>query len=409
MHSNNYKPIFGIETVPNYKFIEYGVAFLALYVTLFFLFVFLRNIKRIREKPKPISSLSISIIIPAYNEEKNIGRCIESVLNVDYPRKKLEIIVVDDGSYDRTSSIALRYKKYGVRIFRKKNEGKANALNFGIKKAKGELIATLDADSVITKESIKRMTGYFADPEVAAVTSAVKVHRPKNFWEKLQAVEYLYTIFTRRVLMFLDAVYVTPGPLSMFRKWVFKKLGGFDPMNILEDQEIALRIQANNYKIMSSLDADVYTIVPKDFSSLLKQRTRWHRGGLRNTLKYLNLVHPKYGDFGVMISPLSLVAVTAIFLVFLITILYYLSVSTYSLDVSTLLFYNLSSLHFILLAVLLLTILWIYYGIKTLKKKIDVMVLGIYILCYAYLITIFWVSAIFHELIGQRLNWYTKK
>ena len=118
----------------------------------------------------------ISITAPAYNEEGTLAKSIRSILSLDYPRRLLDIIVVNDCSTDRTGEIAEAFRKDGVRVLHNKvNMGKAAGLNRGTKVARHELIATVDADSVVEPAIIRKMVGYFADPKVASVTPALKV------------------------------------------------------------------------------------------------------------------------------------------------------------------------------------------------------------------------------------------
>lgn len=389
------------------KLIEYAVAFLALYITVFYILVFLQNRARMGDLPKSRGwEPKISVVIPAFNEEKNIARCICSLLSADYPKPKLEIIVVDDGSKDGTLQIAKRYEKQGARVFHKRNSGKANSLNYGIEKATGEIIATLDADSHITRSAIRRMLPLFSDDSVAAVTAAVKTRPPKNFIQELQKVEYIYTLFSRRILCFLEAVHVTPGPFSMFRAWVFKEVGGFDPNNILEDQEMAMRIQSHNYRIRSSMDASVYTEVPADFLSLLSQRTRWHRGGLHNAAKYTNLIGPAYGDLGMVVLPLGLIAVAALFAVIFVSIYYYFFTIHPAISGMASFFFLVNPIHVIGVTIMLLTLAWVFAGMQFFRDEgINPLMVLLYILSYAYLITIFWFSAIFRELTMRKMTW----
>lgn len=389
------------------KLIEYAVAFLALYVTLFYILVFLVNRKKMTEVPDSRGyEPTLSVIIPAYNEEKNLPRCLDSLLSADYPKEKLEIIVVDDGSKDNTLKVAESYAKEGVKAFHKKNSGKANSLNYGIERATGELVATLDADSYIVKDTVRKMLPHFTEEGVVAVTAAVKVDNPRNFIQELQKVEYIYTLFSRRVLTFLESVHVTPGPFSMFKRKIFKEIGGFDPDNILEDQEIAMRIQSHNYKIRSSLDASVYTEAPATFAELLKQRTRWHRGGLHNAAKYSKLMGFEYGDLGVIVMPLGLIAVAAIFAVLFISGYYYFfTVHPAFVDMGSFLFL-VNPIHVIGLTILILTIAWTFAGLQMFKEeKINPLMVLFYLVSYAYLITLFWLSAIFKEISMQKMTW----
>lgn len=231
----------------------------------------------------------VSIIVPAYNEEKNIQKTLKNLLKINYPKNKLDIIVVDDGSTDRTYEIAARFKCEYLRVYRKKNGGKGSALNFGLKKAKGNVIATLDADSFPEKDALLKMLPYFEDKRVMAVTPGMLAENSKNFIERIQHAEYLFGVLIRKIMANINAVHVTPGPLSIYRREFFEKHGLFDEKNLTEDTEIALRIQKNNYKIETAMDAKVTTIVPKNFKDLLKQRRRWYRGFLENTIKYKEL------------------------------------------------------------------------------------------------------------------------
>ena len=389
------------------KLIEYGVAFLALYVTIFYILIYLQNRRHLTDTPPSKGwEPQISVIIPAYNEKRNIARCIDSLLSSNYPKEKLEILVIDDGSTDNTLELAKAYEKKGVKVFHKKNSGKANSLNYGIKRATGEILATLDADSYVLPDSIRKMLPHFNEEAVVAVTAAVKTEPPGNFIQELQKVEYIYTLFSRRILCFIDAVHVTPGPFSMFRKWVFDEIGGFDPNNILEDQEIAMRIQSYNYKIRSSLDASVYTEVPESFMGLLKQRTRWHRGGLHNAAKYTKLIGPKYGDLGMIVMPLGLIAVAAIFAVIFVSIYYYLfTIHPAFVDLGSILFL-INPIHIIGVTILLLTLGWVFAGMHFFRGEgINPLMVLVYIVSYAYLITLFWLAAIFKELTMKKMTW----
>ena len=388
----------------------YAISFVVIYMSSFFVLLFLERRHEFHLAPsnaRPGWRPFISVIIPAYNEEASIAATIKSVLNSDYPKNKLEIIVVSDGSTDRTTEIAEGFRSKVVRVFPKKNTGKADSLNFGIRKAKGEIIATLDADSFVTKDAIKKMLLHFDSSDVAAVTAAVKVHKPENALQRIQHVEYLFTIFSRKILSFVDSVHVTPGPLSLFRASVFAEIGGFDVDNILEDQEIALRIQSANYKIRSTVDAVVYTNAPSTMKSFFKQRIRWHRGGIRNSMKYLNLISPKYGDLGVFILPLSTLAVLMTVVVLLITWLFYFQsrsyVSTLGLE---LIIFSFSPAHIFGILVFAFTLFWTYIGIRELRaEKVSFMSVIIYSVSYSYLITIFLLIGLYKEITGAKLKW----
>ena len=240
-----------------------------------------------RPEPEQWHYPPLTVVIPAYNEEDTIERAIVSLLNSDYP--SLEIIVVDDGSTDRTAEIA---SKYPVRLLRKKNQGsKAFALNYGIRHARTPLIATMDADSFVMPDTLKKAVRLFSDKDVWAVTGAIKAFGPDSFLTRLQYVDYSIILYTRKILEWLNVVHVTPGGFSIFRREVFDQLGLYDPRSLCEDHEIALRIVKAGKRIRSSLDAVVYTEVPTNWHALFKQRMRWLKGTIYDCFKHWDLFH----------------------------------------------------------------------------------------------------------------------
>ncbi len=156
--------------------------FLALYFFFLHILLIIRNRHRIFDYPKAKRLYSLSILVPAYNEQDTIKETVEHIMNSSY-RGVTEVIIINDGSKDKTAEIVRdlqkKYKK--LRLLDKKNSGKADSLNQGIKMAEGELIAVVDADSYPEKESIGKMVGYFNDEKVAAVTSTVFVRNKENF------------------------------------------------------------------------------------------------------------------------------------------------------------------------------------------------------------------------------------
>ena len=305
--------------------VMWGVYFSALYVAVFWLIVLIEEWARKEEEVDSDYEPAVSIIIPAYNEEEHVAECIQSVLDMDYPREKLEVIVVNDGSTDGTLAECRKFKDKIKLINLKKNSGsKAVPLNKGLAVASGEIFGGLDADSYVTPEALKRMLPHFAEREVAAVTPALKVSRPKNLLQKLQWFEYLFAILLRKLMSLINCIYVTPGPFSLYRREVVKKLGGFDEKNITEDMELALRLQAHHYKIKNAVDAYVLTSAPADGRGLYAQRRRWYYGLIYNSVKYKNIFfNPEYGDFSILMplnvmSVLVLMASTGLFAYYLI-------------------------------------------------------------------------------------------
>ena len=269
------------------------VYFAALYYNVFWLLTLLEK-KEISKKHWKILP-PVSVLIPAYNEEDSIKETIKSVLNLDYPKDKLKIIVINDGSKDNTKEIVENLVKQNSNLIliNQKNGGKANALNNALKQIDSEFIATLDADSFVIKDTLKNLLPYFYDEEIAAVLPSMKIKDPKNVLQRMQRIEYTINTFFRMLNERSNCIHVTPGPFSLYRTSVLKKLKGFDENCITEDLELAVRIQKNNYKILQTYDAEVYTLPPKTIKGLFYQRKRWYKGGFLACLKHKDLMFNK--------------------------------------------------------------------------------------------------------------------
>ena len=248
--------------------------------------------------------IPVTVIIPAYNEERWIASCIEAVLESDYPSK--EIIVVDDGSTDSTYAIASRYASKGVIVLRKPNGGKASALNYGLLFATGEVVVCIDADSIIGRETLKNIVLPFKDPHVVGVAGNVKVVNQVNWLTKNQALEYLTQLnIIRRATSFFGAVQVMPGPLAAFRRRQALQVGRYDRMTLTEDFDITVKLQKAGGVIQAPSNAFVFTEAPSKLSSLYRQRLRWYRGNTQVLLRHKDaLSNPRYGFLNYVIFPL---------------------------------------------------------------------------------------------------------
>jgi len=265
-----------------------GYMFVSIYFLSLFVLLYKRNRKDLFNYPKSNKNYEITVLVPAFNEEATVEDTVKSILASDYLYLK-EIIVVDDGSTDNTwkiiQKLAKKYKK--VSAYTKKNEGsKAGPLNFALAKVKTEIVAVIDADSYPSKDSFSKMVGFFNDAKVGAVT-CIFVPRNKNrFFEKLQLIEYKIITFTRKLLDYVDAIYVTPGPLALYRKDALIDIGGFDAKNMTEDIEATWHLTFNGWKRKMCLDTFATTTVPQKFMAWYKQRRRWNIGGLQCIQKY---------------------------------------------------------------------------------------------------------------------------
>lgn len=296
------------------SWIMYIFLFCSLYFEIFLLLTYIEKRKFLKTEYLETSSKnvpSVTIIVPSFNEGSTVIATIDSILNLDYPKNKLTVIAVDDGSTDDTLKVLQIFKENPqVKIHHKENGGKYTALNFGIENSDSDLIGCLDADSFVDKDALKNMMPYFENEKIMAVVPSIKVHEPKGLLQKLQNVEYGWGIFVRKNLTYLNALHVTPGPFTIFRRKVFEKIGKYKHAYLTEDLEMAFRMQKNHYKIANSHRSFVYTVTPKTLKNLYRQRRRWTYGFLKNAIDYKFFLFKKeYGNLGFFILPFAIISI----------------------------------------------------------------------------------------------------
>jgi cellulose synthase/poly-beta-1,6-N-acetylglucosamine synthase-like glycosyltransferase len=287
----------------------YGVLFLSLFFEVFLLISFFERKPQKKTNTLPRHFPSVTIVVPSYNEEKTLQKTVESLLSLSYPKDKLEILIVDDGSKDATREIGQRLASEHpcVRYFYKENGGKYTALNFGIEHSQSDLVGCLDADSFVAQDALIEVVKVFEEKGVSAVVPAMHVYKPRNLLELMQSVEYTFGIFIKKMFDNLAAISVLPGPFSIYRREVFARIGPFRHAHNTEDMEIAFRMHKFGLKIRNAHTAFVYTTVPNTIRALLKQRTRWSQGFLQNSRDYKYMYgNPRYGHFGLLALPFSL-------------------------------------------------------------------------------------------------------
>jgi cellulose synthase/poly-beta-1,6-N-acetylglucosamine synthase-like glycosyltransferase/peptidoglycan/xylan/chitin deacetylase (PgdA/CDA1 family)/spore germination protein YaaH len=260
-----------------------------------------RETKAVDEECRPL----VSVIVPAYNEEKVIAKTVESLLKSDY--EPFEIIVVDDGSPDRTSEV-IRERFGGdprARLYTKENGGKAEALNYGLRRARGEIIVALDADTVFPPETLAALARPFQDPRVGAVAGNAKVGNRINLVTRWQALEYVTSQnLDRRAFALLNCITVVPGAVGAWRRELLERAGGFSSDTLAEDQDLTLRVRRLGYKVDYEEEAVAWTEAPDTFRGLLKQRFRWSFGTLQCMWKHRGaLFRPRYGALGLVAMP----------------------------------------------------------------------------------------------------------
>lgn len=279
--------------------------FIAFYFLALHALTYVQNKSHLHETLKPEKELSLSIVIPCFNAEENIAKTILAHINSDYKGLK-KIIVVDDCSIDNSAKVikdlAKKYSKIKYVKTPKNTGNAAGAKNYGAKFVKTELIGFSDDDSIPRSNATSKMIGFFNDKGVGAVTSRVLVKGKENFLTRSQAIEYKVIAFTRKLLGFLDSIYVTNGPLSIYRKTAFDEVRGFDEKNLTEDIEITWHFVEKGWRVHMAIPAIVYTYPPTTVKSWFKQRIRWNVGGIQTVAKYKSKMM-RCGMLGLFILP----------------------------------------------------------------------------------------------------------
>lgn len=285
--------------------ILFGILLIYL-VFIFAIFVISKFIKRKNVVFEP----KVSIVIPAYNEEKNIRECLNSVFEMNYPKDKLEITVVDDGSTDNTLkiletlenrrfSVPRNFKKISreyqkIKVLKQNHLGKVDALNLGTKNSSNKFILTVDADTTLDKNCLKELINPFFYDDVGATTGNNNVKNNNSLICAFQNVEYHFSNLIRNSFskVFNNGIWFS-GSVACYRKDTLMKIGYFKKDTLAEDQDIALEIKKSGYRTINASKAIGYTIVPSKMKDLYKQRSRWWIGTLQSIVKNKELFSRK--------------------------------------------------------------------------------------------------------------------
>jgi len=248
---------------------------------------------------------TVSVIVPAYNEEPVVVRTVQSLLDQHYPG--LEVVVVDDGSPDHTSDVVRQ--AFGgnpvVRLFRKSNGGKASALNYGVTHATGEIIVGVDADTLFPPGTIAALVQPLADPRVGAVAGNAKVGNRINLVTRWQAIEYITSQnLDRRAFALLNTIMVVPGAIGAWRRDRILEAGGFSDETLAEDQDLTITLLERGAHVAYAEHAAAYTEAPDTLRTLARQRFRWSYGTLQCAWKHrYAFLNPRYGELGLVGLP----------------------------------------------------------------------------------------------------------
>ncbi len=240
-------------------------------------------------------NFKISVLIPAHNEEASIRRTLEAAIESSYANK--EIIMIDDGSTDNTYKIAYEFaqKKLIKLIRREESSGsKAGALNYGASYATGDIIISVDADTLIERKALDEIAKYFEDKKVMAVSGNVRILSgdggAQNLLTKLQAYEYLISMeMGRRYNAILNSLLIISGAFGSFRKELFSGVGMYDKDTITEDFDLTVKVRKSGAKLEFATEAIGWTFCPSNWKTWRRQRLRWTQGQLKTLLKHKDI------------------------------------------------------------------------------------------------------------------------
>jgi cellulose synthase/poly-beta-1,6-N-acetylglucosamine synthase-like glycosyltransferase/peptidoglycan/xylan/chitin deacetylase (PgdA/CDA1 family) len=248
---------------------------------------------------------SVTVLIPAHNEEGVIVQTVTSVLGSDFA--ELRVIVIDDGSTDATGALLDANFSHDarVRIIHQVNRGKSAALNRAMAEADTEILVTIDADTEIEPDAISKLVRHFSDPKLAAVAGNVKVGNRSRWLTRWQALEYITSQnMEKRAFDLLNCITVVPGALGAWRKKAIEAAGGITADTVAEDADLTIAIRRLGWRIGYDEESIAWTEAPETAGALIRQRFRWTFGTLQSFWKHSDtLFRPKYGTLGWVALP----------------------------------------------------------------------------------------------------------
>jgi len=342
----------------------------------------------------------VTVLVPAYNEEKTIRHTISTLLESEY--RDMEIIVVNDGSTDDTEGAIRDYIDSGeIRYIDKSNGGKASALNMGIEAATGEVILFTDADSRFEPDTVTKMSRWFGDPSIDAVCGNDSVLHPGTYIQKFLAVTtHIGTGFVRRALSVMRSLPIITGNLGAVRTAVLREIGGFREI-WGEDLEITFRLYRNRKRIIFDPEPKVIAECPGSLTGLWKQRIRWVRSYLKIAFLHKGLFfHPRYMPFSLYLPinfmNMAVVPLLQVVLLFIIPWAYYTDRLYFTDTVEVLSFLGIMFFFFIA-----------FYSIILDRSYRDLMYIpyGLLILPLSYFYNAVALFSWYKELRGAEENW----
>jgi biofilm PGA synthesis N-glycosyltransferase PgaC len=286
-----------------------------------FLYVILAVINNRRQKRRLWPDIKeedwpfVSVVLPVFNEELVVAKTLDALRASDYPR--MEVVAINDGSTDGTLAVLTEYAKSWpqLRVIDQPNGGKSAASNHGIKQSRGEIVITLDGDTLFEPQTIKMFARHFLEPRngkiVGAVAGLVKVGNRRNILTAWQGLEYLSGIcVTRMAEGLMGAISIVPGACAAWRRDALVKAGGYSHDTLAEDADLTLSLQQLGYSIVQENSAVAWTEAPMTVRGLFRQRLRWTYGNIQTLYKHrAMLFNPRFGALGLLTMPYALISV----------------------------------------------------------------------------------------------------
>ncbi len=251
----------------------------------------------------------VSILIPAHNEEKVIELAVTRMCELHYPKDKLEILVINDGSSDRTGEILTRLMAADARVRvldvprERGGRGKSAALNLALAQARFEALAVYDADNIPEKDSLLLLArALLSDRRLAAVTGKFRAYNKSRSLltrlVNLESIAFQWIVQAGR--WFFLRISALPGTNFIIWKRVVEECGGWDEAALTEDTELTFRLYERGFRIQFLPTATTWEQEPENLSDWMRQRTRWARGNNYIIAKYGRTVFKKKPTAGLL-------------------------------------------------------------------------------------------------------------
>lgn len=348
----------------------------------------------------------VSVIVPVKDGGRVLPRLMDSLLKLDYPKDRMEIILVEDGSRDNSYDLCLEYaRKYPglVKVFhRDESRGKPHALNFALKHASGDILAFFDVDSVVERNVLKRAVKLLSRPDVVAVQGrTVSLNYDQNILTRLIYIEETCSSIILEGRNVLKLFTPLTGSCMFIKREVIERVGGWNAESLTEDAELSVRLLRKGLTIIYDKEIITYQEAPASLKSFIRQRMRWYRGLIETFAQSLTLIRNLRRKF------IDAVAYMSFPLMILLSQSFYCS-----LAVVVLLGYNSPILQMILqlslVSLLLFATSLLSFLLKLVKWRFgESLMISCLTFCYWFLVASIVLISLLNMLIGAKREWYT--